>query len=85
MALYSEKQLSMILSAHAAGQLKRFGSNNLGSWGRGCVNQIAFNEPSCAVALGGTSSARRAAAIWFDRCYDKAMKPEVLLRKLESF
>lgn len=84
MPLYTEKQLSMILSAHAAGMLVVRGLYNFGlddfSVG-GCINQVAFNDP-----VPGAAAAKNAdAAWWFDTCYLPSMPVEDLLRKLESF
>lgn len=84
MALYTEKQLSTILSAHAAGQLMRFGSYDFRGF-KGCINQIAFNEPACSAAAFGRGLQAMDAAGWFDRYYKPDMTPEELLQALEGF
>lgn len=86
MPLYTEEQLSMILSAHAAGWLINGGVHDFGIDGfdgryGGCINQIAFNEPLKVASIDMAPKAAR----WFDNHYSPDMPVSRLLHKLESF
>lgn len=93
MALYSDEQLSAILSAHAAGQLTVGGWNDFGLGcmdlyiygGAGCINQFAFNEPDSKLALHGLGEAAKQAGSWFDSNYEPTMPARKLLAILEQF
>lgn len=75
----THEQLSRVLSAHAAGQLVRYGSEYTSA---GCVNQYAF-EPDmdglACVCAHCMYSMDPDGALWFDDNYETTMTPEELL------
>ena len=90
--LYTEEQLSAILSAHAAGVLRPCGMHDFGMsadpglWrGTGCVNQFAFNDPMIRDSAFSHGGRAHRAACWFDHNYWPTMSPEKLLEELEEF
>lgn len=84
----SKEELSRILSAHEAGQLAPMGSYQF-AWNRGCLFQVALNEPESSVPVlyrrlasrAGTKTIRRIVRS-FDDQYMASWTPSRLIKFL---
>lgn len=78
---YTDKQLSLILTAHEDQKLVCYGAyEEQCKEGMGCINQIAFNM----IRIGASYKKNVEKAEWFDNNYCEDMTPEELLENLEK-
>lgn len=83
----NDEQLSRVMSAHESGQLGVGGRDDFGLYGyrskghgRGCLLQVACNEPDVGVAM----LKDRALAYWFDRNYMHTWTTDEFLNELKK-